>query len=62
MRTVTTTGTITYRWRRWKCDNPGCKTELYSELDDDTFIRIPSFNGCPICGRGNLVKDKDYWR
>lgn len=41
--------------RVWVCDN--CGTLLISRpLDGDTFCRIPSFYGCPICIMGTLKK------
>ena len=41
--------------RTWKCE---CGTELISyPLDADTLMRIPNFDGCPICGaKGKLIK------
>ena len=41
--------------RIWVCNN--CGTLLISHpLDGDTFCRIPSFAGCPICNMGTLEK------
>jgi hypothetical protein len=43
--------------RKWICDN--CRSRLIScKLDDDTFMRIPSFTHCPICFIGTLQKQK----
>jgi hypothetical protein len=43
--------------RIWKCNI--CNTLLISNLDIETFMRIPDFKDCPICRDGTLKKVKE---